>query len=121
MAKLDLGFKSKDYKWHITRAGDRTLTSAQKRKLKEETNYRCQKCGKSFKRLPKYLEVHHKKEVHKHKHPMGWDLPSYSQGHKIKPKSDRKNNLQVLCKDCHDKTKKKKKARKLNNPFRFGI
>ena len=107
--KLKL-LSAKSIKFYQTKVGDRTLTSAQKRKLKEETNYRCQKCGKSFKDLPKYLEVHHKKEVHKHKSQFG-DLPTYSMGKKIKPKSDRKSNLQILCKDCHDKTKKKRKKK----------
>jgi 5-methylcytosine-specific restriction endonuclease McrA len=102
--------KIKLHRIYATRAGDRTLTSAQKRKIKEDQGFRCARCGK--KTDARYLEVHHKKGVAKHKNPIG-DLPVYSWGKKIKPKSDRRSNLEAVCLKCHDKTKKKKK--KANN------
>ena len=102
--------KIKLQKVYATRAGDRNLTSAQKRKIKEEQGFRCAKCGKKF---PEWqLQIHHKKGVAKHKNPLG-NLPAYSWGKKIKPKSDRRGNLEVVCIPCHNKTKKKKK--KTNN------
>ena len=112
MTKLKLDLPKLE-RWHITRAGDRTLTPAQKRKIKEEQKFRCAKCRKKFD--SRLLEVHHKKEVHKHKNKLTGDLPMYSIGKKIKPKSDRKSNLEAVCIYCHDKTKKKKKPKKRSN------
>ncbi len=103
--------KAKDFRWYITKTGDRTLTPTQKRKIKEEQNFRCAICGKKFK--PRYLHVHHKKEIHKYKSPLGLDLPEYSMGKKIKPKYDKRSNLVAVCIECHDKTKKKKSSKKI--------
>ena len=105
-----LGLPSiKDMTWHTTKVGDRTLTTAQRRKIKEEQGFKCARCGK--KTPERLLEIHHKKSVASHKHPMGWDMPVYSQGKKIKPKSDRRSNLEAVCIYCHDKTKKKPKKK----------
>ena len=105
-------------KLYVTKAGDRTLTPAQKRKLKEARGNRCEKCGKKFN--PRYLEIHHKKGVAKHKNPSGFDAPVMQFEKKYIPKYDRhKSNLQVICIECHDHTKKKKKKKKKvqNNLF----
>lgn len=97
-------------KLYMTKAGDRTLTPAQKRKLKEATGYRCSICGKKFD--GRLLEIHHKKGVAKHKNPMGFDMPVMARGKKHIPVYDRrKSNLQVVCIYCHDKTKKKAKKK----------
>ncbi len=96
---------------HITKVGDRTLTSTQKRKLKEEVGFRCQKCHKKFE--PRLLEIHHKKSVASHKdNLLRINVPTYSIGKKIKPIYDKRSNLQVICYKCHDKTKKHKKIKK---------
>ena len=96
---------------HITKAGDRTLTSAQKRKLKEAVGFKCQRCKKKY--PERLLEIHHKKAIHKHKSPYGIDVPVFSTGKKYIPKYDRhKSNLEVVCIYCHDKTKKQKRKPK---------
>jgi hypothetical protein len=107
--------KLKIDKFHITNVGDRTLTPAQKRKLKESVRYKCSRCHKKFE--SRLLEIHHKKSVSSHKNKLtGVDLPIYSMGKKYIPAYDRrKSNLEVVCVFCHDKTKKRKK--KLNNLY----
>ncbi len=96
---------------HMTKVGDRTSTSAQRRKLKEAVGFKCQRCGKKFD--GRLLEIHHKKSIASHKNKLtGVDFPVYSLGKKIKPKYDRKSNLEVVCIYCHDKTKKQKKKPK---------
>jgi len=96
---------------YATRAGDRTLTPAQRKDIMKKREYRCKECGKKF---PEWqLQIHHKKGVAKHKNPLG-NLPVYSWGKKTKPKYDRRSNLEVVCIPCHNKTKKKKK-KKANN------
>jgi len=110
--------KTSSLKVHVTKVGDRTLTPAKKRKLKEATGYRCEVCGKKY--PARYLEIHHKKSVASHKSPYGLDAPIMTVGKKHIPKYDRqKSNLQVICIDCHDKTKKKKKKKKPTNDL-FG-
>ena len=104
--------KVKIPKVHYTKAGDRTLTPAQKRKIKEKQGFRCIKCGKKID--SRYLEVHHKKEIRKHKSPYGLDIPIITVGYKHKPQYDRKSNLQAICIKCHDKTKKKKIKKSTN-------
>ena len=89
-----------------TKAGDRTLTPVQKRKVKEEQGYKCAICKKKF--HPRLLEIHHKKEVHKHKSKFGVEMAVLSFGKKIKPHSDKRSNLEAVCIHCHDKTKSKK-------------
>jgi len=106
-------------KMHITHAGERTLTAAQKRKLKEEVGYRCQICKKKYN--PRFLEIHHKKGIAKHKSQLGATLPIFSIGKKYKPKYERKSNLQVVCITCHDKTKKKKKIKKKKDILGFSF
>lgn len=103
---------------YVTKVGDRTLTPSKKRKLKEAVGFRCQICGK--KKPARYLEIHHKKGVAKHKDPYGLDAPVMQVGKKYIPKYDRhKSNLQVICIDCHDKTKKKKVKKKKQNEWRL--
>jgi 5-methylcytosine-specific restriction endonuclease McrA len=120
---MDFGFKQskvkplkfekiKIAKIYQTKMGDRTSTPAEKRKIKEEQGFKCAKCGK--KTDPRFLEVHHKKEIHKHKSPYGYDLPVMTIGTKYKPKYDRRKNLEAVCIKCHDKTKKR---RKMKNPL----
>ena len=95
-SKNNLGMPSiKSMTYHTTRAGDRTLTPAQKRKVKEEQGFKCAKCGKKYD--GRLLEVHHKKSISSHKSPIGFDMPVYSLCKKIKPKSDRRSNLEVVC------------------------
>lgn len=103
----------KELTFYQTKAGDRTITPAQKRKIKEEQKFRCAKCGKKF--HSRLLEIHHKKEVHKHKNSLGVDIPVMTFGYKHKPKYDRRENLEAVCVYCHDKTKKTKKPRKKQN------
>jgi 5-methylcytosine-specific restriction endonuclease McrA len=100
---------------HQTKMGDRTLTPAQKRKIKEDQSFKCAKCGK--KTDPRYLDIHHKKEIHKHKSPSGYDMPVMTIGKKYKPKYDRRHNLEAICIKCHDKTKK---VGKRKNPYEIG-
>lgn len=57
--------KIKIDRFHVTKVGDRTLTPAQKRKVKEEAGFRCSVCHEKFD--PRYLEVHHKKSIASHK------------------------------------------------------
>jgi len=127
LRRMDFGFKPyklklpkspkiKVERFHVTKVGDRTLTPARKRKIKENQGFRCAKCGK--KTDPRYLEVHHKKEISKHKSPYGVDIPIWSLGKKYKPKYDRDSNLEAVCIKCHDKTKKKGK-KKTNTPYAF--
>jgi cytochrome c553 len=112
--------KIKIDKFHITKAGDRTLTPAQKRNLKEEAGNRCSRCHKKFD--SRLLEIHHKKSIASHKNKLiGVDLPVYSMGKKYIPKYDRhKSNLEVVCVYCHDKTKKKRKSKNKTNSL-YGI
>ena len=101
------GIKLKDYTLFSTTAGERTLTPARRRKVKERQGYKCAHCHKKF---PEWqLQVHHKKEVHKHKQPFV-NLPEISFGKKIIPRYDRRSNLEAVCIPCHNKTKSKKKA-----------
>lgn len=103
--------KIKVPKVYVTKNGDRTLTSAQKRKLKEENGFRCQKCGEKYE--ARLLEVHHKKSISSHKDKFGLSVPIYSWGKKYIPKYDRhKSNLEVVCYKCHDNTKKKRRKAK---------
>ncbi|MDO8516906.1 MAG: cytochrome c3 family protein [Nanoarchaeota archaeon] len=99
-------------RFHVTKIGDRTLTPAQKRKLKEVVGYRCQKCHKEFD--ARYLQIHHKKSIASYKNKItGVDLPVYTLGRKHIPNYDRqKSKLEVVCLKCHDKTKKKRKKKK---------
>ena len=101
--------KKKELTIFSTIAGDRTLTPAKKREIKEKQGFKCAECKRKF--LEWQLHVHHKKDVSKHKSPYGADLPFYSLGKKIKPKYDRMNNLVALCIPCHNKTKKKNKKK----------
>jgi len=98
-------------KFHITKGGERTLTSAQRRNLKEEVGFRCQRCHKKYD--ARLLEIHHKKSIASHKNKLtGFDMPVYSIGKKYIPVYDRrKSNLEVVCVYCHDKTKKKRKKK----------
>ena len=103
--------KVKIDKFYMTKVGDRTLTPAKKRQLKEAVGFKCQRCNKKV--HPRLLEIHHKKSVASHKNKMGFDLPVYSIGKRYIPKYDRhKSNLEVVCVFCHDKTKKKPKKKK---------
>ena len=98
-------------KIYSTTPGDRSTTPAQKRKIKEEQDFKCAHCKKKY--IPRLLEIHHKVEIHKHKDKLtGIDIPQYSYGNKIKPHYDRRSNLEAICFLCHDKTKKKKPAKK---------
>jgi len=93
----------------ITKSGERTSTASLKRKLKEKAGYRCEVCKKKF---PDWqLQIHHKKEISKHKSPYGVDVPVLTIGKKHKPKYDEIKNLQVICIPCHNKTKKRKKKK----------
>ena len=112
-------------KMRITKEGERTLTSAQKRKLKEDVNFKCERCHKKFN--PRYLEIHHKKAIHKHKSAYGVAVPTMTMGKKYIPAYDRrKSNLEVVCLECHDITKRKPKKKATNNsligfkPMKFG-
>lgn len=109
--KMDLGLpKANSLRLYTTKTGDRTLTPVQKRKVKEEQNFKCAKCGKKF---PEWqLHVHHKKGVAKHKNSIGLDMPVHSMGKKIKPKSDKRSNLEAVCIPCHNEKAKKKTAKK---------
>lgn len=100
--------------FYTTRVGDRTLTPTQKRKFKEEKGFKCEICKKKFD--SRLLEIHHKKEVAKHKNPMGFDMPIFTMGKKHIPVYDKRRNLQVVCLYCHDKTKKKKPTTKKKTP-----
>lgn len=96
-------------KIHVVKGGVSGLTPAQKRKMKEAVGNRCGECGKKFD--SEYLQIHHKKSLASHKHPLG--LSTLAVGHKKpKVKADRKSNLQVVCIKCHNKTKKKKTKKK---------
>lgn len=98
--------RSKDFTLHTTRQGERTTTPAQNRRVKEEQGFKCAHCSRKF---PEWqLQVHHKKGVHKHKSPYSVDLPVISMGEKIKPRYDRRSNLEAICIPCHNKTKSKK-------------
>lgn len=102
-------------RYHVTYAGDRTLTPAQKEKAKADVGYKCQECGRKFD--SQFLQVHHIKEVGASK--KNFSLPVYSLGKKYIPEYDRrKSNLRVLCIICHNKTKKKKKTSS-SNPLDF--
>jgi len=105
--------QQKKNKFFVTRVGERQTTPSQKRNIKEEQNFRCAVCGRSFKHLPKYLEIHHKREISKHKNLLGFDMPIYTQGKKHKLKYERRSNKVAICKDCHDKTKKRVKRKNL--------
>jgi 5-methylcytosine-specific restriction endonuclease McrA len=111
--------KQKDFRIYITKNGDRTLTPAQKRKVKEEQKFKCCKCGK--KTDPRLLEIHHKKGIAKHKNDNGVNIPVLSQGKKVIPQYDIRSNLEAICYKCHDETKKKKKigVKKKDNFFGF--
>ena len=101
--------KIKVDKIYTTKMGDRTLTTAQKRKIKEGQGCRCTKCGKKF---PKWqLHVDHKKPIASYKNKLtGVDLPVYTFGKKYIPEYDRhKSNLDVLCIPCHNKKKQSRK------------
>ena len=97
---------------HVSKVGDRSLTPVQKRNLKKEKGFRCDICHKKFD--PRYLEVHHRRAISKHKNSLGYTkyLPIYSTGKRTKQAYDRKSNLQVACLKCHDKTKKKRNVTK---------
>lgn len=99
--------------FHTTRQGERTLTSAQKRKLKEEAGFKCERCGGKFKE--EYLQIHHKKSIASHKNPIiNVSLPIHTMGEKYIPAYDRiKSNLEVVCITCHNKTKHGKKKTSL--------
>jgi len=88
-------------------AGDRTLKESEKKRLKEEADYKCQKCGK--KKSLNHLEIHHKREIYKVKRKAGLmgklGKPVFG---KRKLPHDRKNNLMVLCLECHANMRKKK-------------
>ena len=103
--------KNRELTFYSTKSGDRTLTKAQKRKIKEEQGFKCAHCHK--KKPARYLEIHHKKEISEHKSSLGVDLPYFSLGKKIKPAYDKKNNLEAVCIDCHDKTKKGRKKKSM--------
>lgn len=89
-------------------AGERTLNNSIKEKLKAEAGYKCQKCHK--KKAPHHLEIHHKSEIHKVKKRAGimgqLGKPTFT---KKKPYHDRKDNLIVLCLECHKDMREKKK------------
>lgn len=88
---------------YVTKPGERTLTSARKLQIKEEAGFKCSKCHRKFD--PAYLQVHHKKSVASHRSGTGFDLPNFSLEKKIKPKYDRRGNLEVVCIKCHNKTR----------------
>ena len=57
----------------MSRKGDRTLTSADKKKEMRNSKHTCQKCKKKF---PAYLlDIHHKKSVSSHKSKEIIDMP----------------------------------------------
>ncbi|MFH1399467.1 MAG: hypothetical protein ABIG95_05135 [Candidatus Woesearchaeota archaeon] len=99
----------------VQRAGDRTLKNSEKKNLKAEVGYRCQRCHK--KKDPKLLVVHHKSEVFKAKRKAGMagQIGTLTFDRK-KAAHDRKSNLMVLCLECHkkihDERSKKNKQKK---------
>jgi len=99
-----------EFKIYQTKAGDRTRTTTQNKKLKEKAGFRCQRCKKKFHSA--FLDVHHKKQVSAHKSKDGFDLPVMSMGKKIKPKYDSDKNAQVLCKKCHQEIHRQRTKRK---------
>lgn len=116
--------KKNDFRLYQTKAGDRTRTTAQNRKLKEKVNFRCQRCKQKFR--PAFLDVHHKKKVASHKNKFGIDMPVYSMGKKIKPKYDSDKNAMVLCRECHQEVhrqeaKKKAALRKKEQNSMYGL
>ena len=103
-------------KLYFTKAGDRTLTPAQKRKKKEKEGLKCKKCSKkfSFEDAQDYLQIHHKKSISSYKDKLtGVDIPIITLGKKYIPKYDRRrSNLEVLCLKCHKKITKREYKRK---------
>ena len=104
-----LGLPSfKSVTFHSANVGDRQTTPAEKRRIKEEQDYKCARCGR---KLPKeYLQVHHKRGIASHRNPYG-NLPVYALGHKPKLSYERRSNKEALCIKCHNETKKKPKKR----------
>lgn len=115
-------------KMRISRRGERTLTSADKKKEMRNVKHTCQKCKKKF---PAYLlDIHHRKSVSSHKSKDMIDIGyiEFYTKRKKKASYDRSKNLMVLCPTCHREVHKeesnKKKVKKKpikKNPYGLGI
>ena len=105
----------------VVKPGDRTLTPADKKRVKIERDFKCEKCHKKF--APNHLEVHHINEISKviKKAGLMGQFGSLIIGKRKKAYHDRDVNLMVLClfchKDLHGQGKKKKPKRKSTNLF----